>query len=74
MNKPELEKELERVIKLLKEEKESNAFLFKSQKKYIKLAEESASKLAPYTHMVVRLDEELTKLKGMVKKFEGENK
>ena len=74
MNKAELEIELIKVNKQLTEEKKSNTFLFNSQKKYIKLAEEVGSELAAYTAMVVRLDEELTKLKSVVKRFKGENK
>jgi len=67
MNKDELEKELARVSKLLADEKKNNAFLSKEQKRYVKMVEESATELAPFKQMVVRLLDELEKLK-LVKK------
>ena len=64
--------ELEKTKVLLEAERKNNAFLVKEQKKYTKLAETVGNELAPYKHMVVRLDEELTKLKSILKKTIGD--
>ena len=67
MNKDELEKQLKKITELLESEKKTNAFLNKEQKKYVKMAEEANSELAPYKQMVTRLSDELERLK-LVKK------
>lgn len=67
MNKAELEAELEKTKKLLADERKNNAFLLNEQKKYVNMAQEAGSELAPYKAMVTRLDEELTKVKSILK-------
>lgn len=67
MNKPELEKELQRVNDLCKELKSNNTFLIKQQKVLQTMAEKAGSELAPYRAMVIRLQEELLKLESTLK-------
>jgi len=66
MNKPELEKELNKLSKQVNDLKKDNDFLLREQKKYVKIAEKAGSELAPYKAMVLRLREEMTRLESLL--------
>jgi len=68
MNKPELEEEVKRLTKEVETLTKNNSFLIKEQKKYVGMATEAGSQLAPYKHMVTRLQEEMNKLPSLKNK------
>jgi len=68
MNKPELEKEVKLLTKEVEKLKRDNSFLFKEQKKYVKMAQDAGTELAPYKAMVIRLREEMSRTDTLLKK------
>lgn len=67
MNKDQLEKEAVKYKKLYDSEKKNSDFLLKQQRELKSMAEKAGSELAPYKAMVMRLEEELEKLKSILK-------